>query len=116
LLINDYAPITRHQIVRTFRNRIFCAVTLARGRAHRRPGTCSRIAGHQSVAWEREVLVAARPGATVSEIAGKLFLSVGTLRNYLFAAIVSPGVVMASAPCAGPYWTAVPISNLESSP
>jgi two-component system response regulator DesR len=35
--------------------------------------------------------VAARPGATVSEIAGKLFLSEGTVRNYLSAAIVKTG-------------------------
>jgi two-component system response regulator DesR len=37
------------------------------------------------------VLVAARPGATVSEIAGKLFLSEGTVRNYLSAAIAKTG-------------------------
>jgi two-component system response regulator DesR len=38
-------------------------------------------------ARERDVLVAARPGATVAEIAAKLFLSEGTVRNYLSAAI-----------------------------
>lgn len=32
-------------------------------------------------ARERDVLVAARPGATVAEIAEKLFLSEGTVRN-----------------------------------
>jgi DNA-binding NarL/FixJ family response regulator len=37
------------------------------------------------------VLVAARPGATVSEIAAKLFLSEGTVRNYLSAAIAKAG-------------------------
>jgi len=37
------------------------------------------------------VLVAARPGATVSEIARKLFLSEGTVRNYLSAAIAKTG-------------------------
>jgi len=42
-------------------------------------------------ARERDVLVAARPGATVSEIAGKLFLSEGTVRNYLSAAIAKAG-------------------------
>jgi len=36
---------------------------------------------------ERDVLVAARPGTTVAEIAAKLFLSEGTVRNYLSAAI-----------------------------
>ncbi len=42
-------------------------------------------------ARERDVLVAARPGATVSEIAQKLFLSEGTVRNYLSAAIAKAG-------------------------
>jgi two-component system, NarL family, response regulator DesR len=42
-------------------------------------------------ARERDVLVAARPGATVSEMAGKLFLSEGTVRNYLSAAIAKTG-------------------------
>lgn len=40
---------------------------------------------------ERDVLVAARPGATVAEIAKKLFLSEGTVRNYLSAAIAKAG-------------------------
>jgi two-component system, NarL family, response regulator DesR len=42
-------------------------------------------------ARERDVLVAARPGATVSDIALKLFLSEGTVRNYLSAAIAKTG-------------------------
>jgi two-component system, NarL family, response regulator DesR len=42
-------------------------------------------------AREREVLIAARPGATVSEIAEKLFLSEGTVHNYLSAAIAKTG-------------------------
>lgn len=42
-------------------------------------------------ARERDVLVAARPGATVSEIAAKLFLSEGTVRNYLSSAIAKTG-------------------------
>jgi two-component system, NarL family, response regulator DesR len=42
-------------------------------------------------ARERDVLVAARPGATVAEIAGKLFLAEGTVRNYLSAAIAKAG-------------------------
>lgn len=41
---------------------------------------------------ERDVLVASRDGATVSDIAGKLFLSEGTVRNYLSAAIAKTGV------------------------
>ncbi len=41
---------------------------------------------------ERDVLVAARDGATVGDIAGKLFLSEGTVRNYLSAAIAKTGV------------------------
>ncbi len=41
---------------------------------------------------ERDVLVAARDGATVSDIAAKLFLSEGTVRNYLSAAIAKTGV------------------------
>jgi two-component system response regulator DesR len=40
---------------------------------------------------ERDVLVAARLGATVAEIAGRLFLSEGTVRNYLSAAIAKTG-------------------------
>jgi two-component system response regulator DesR len=42
-------------------------------------------------ARERDVLIAARPGATVFEIAEKLFLSEGTVRNYLSAAIAKAG-------------------------
>jgi two-component system response regulator DesR len=38
------------------------------------------------------VLVAARDGATVADIAGRLFLSEGTVRNYLSAAIAKTGV------------------------
>ena len=36
---------------------------------------------------ERDVLSVARSGATVAEIAGKLYLSEGTVRNYLSTAI-----------------------------
>lgn len=42
-------------------------------------------------ARERDVLVAARPGTTVSEIATKLSLSERTVRNYLSAAIAKTG-------------------------
>jgi two-component system response regulator DesR len=42
-------------------------------------------------ARERDVLVAARLGTTVAEIASKLFLSEGTVRNYLSAAISKTG-------------------------
>ena len=41
---------------------------------------------------ERDVLVAARGGSTVADIAGALFLSEGTVRNYLSAAIAKVGV------------------------
>jgi two-component system response regulator DesR len=41
---------------------------------------------------ERDVLVAARDGATVADIAGRLFLSEGTVRNYLSAAIAKTSV------------------------
>ena len=41
---------------------------------------------------ERDVLVAARDGATVADISAKLFLSEGTVRNYLSAAIAKTGV------------------------
>ena len=40
---------------------------------------------------ERDVLVASRSGATVAEIAARLFLSEGTVRNYLSAAIAKAG-------------------------
>ena len=42
-------------------------------------------------ARERDVLVAARPGVTVAEIAQKLCLSEGTVRNYLSSAIAKTG-------------------------
>ncbi|HCU91848.1 MAG TPA: DNA-binding response regulator [Actinobacteria bacterium] len=42
-------------------------------------------------ARERDVLVASRPGATVAEIAEKLYLSEGTVRNYLSSAIAKTG-------------------------
>jgi two-component system response regulator DesR len=42
-------------------------------------------------ARERDVLVAARSGGTVSEIAEKLYLSEGTVRNYLSGAIAKAG-------------------------
>lgn len=42
-------------------------------------------------ARERDVLVAARPGATVAQIAEKLFLSEGTVRNYLSVAMAKVG-------------------------
>ncbi|KPM53429.1 DNA-binding response regulator [Frankia sp. CcI49] len=40
---------------------------------------------------ERDVLVAARDGATVADIAQRLFLSEGTVRNYLSAVIAKTG-------------------------
>ncbi len=42
-------------------------------------------------ARERDVLAAARPGTTVADIAGKLVLSQGTVRNYLSAAMAKTG-------------------------
>jgi two-component system response regulator DesR len=42
-------------------------------------------------ARERDVLVAARPGCAVAEIAGLLYRSEGTVRNYLSAAIAKTG-------------------------
>ncbi|MEP7178740.1 MAG: response regulator transcription factor, partial [Pseudonocardiales bacterium] len=52
------------------------------------------LAGGQSplTGRERDVLVASRDGATVADIAAKLFLSEGTVRNYLSAAIAKTGV------------------------
>jgi two-component system response regulator DesR len=41
---------------------------------------------------ERDVLMASRDGATVADIAARLFLSEGTVRNYLYAAIAKTGV------------------------
>jgi two-component system response regulator DesR len=42
-------------------------------------------------ARERDVLIVARDGSTVAEIAGKLYLSEGTVRNYLSNAIAKTG-------------------------
>ena len=49
----------------------------------------STLAGGDSplTARERDVLTVARSGATVAEIAAKLYLSEGTVRNYLSTAI-----------------------------
>lgn len=41
---------------------------------------------------ERDVLRAAADGATIADIAGRLFLSEGTVRNYLSNAITKIGV------------------------
>jgi two-component system response regulator DesR len=57
---------------------VLAAETLARGRSP----LSSR---------ERDVLVAARDGSTVAEIASRLYLSEGTVRNYLSAAIAKTG-------------------------
>ena len=43
------------------------------------------------MARERDVLVAARPGRTVAEIAALLYLSEGTVRSYLSAAMAKAG-------------------------
>lgn len=40
---------------------------------------------------ERDVLVAARDGVTVADIAARLFLSEGTVRNYLSSSIAKTG-------------------------
>jgi two-component system, NarL family, response regulator DesR len=42
-------------------------------------------------ARERDVLIASRTGTTVADIAAKLYLSEGTIRNYLSAAISKTG-------------------------
>ena len=42
-------------------------------------------------ARERDVLVAARDGSTVADIAARLYLTEGTVRNYLSAAISKTG-------------------------
>jgi two-component system, NarL family, response regulator DesR len=41
---------------------------------------------------EREVLVASANGATIEDIAAKLYLSEGTVRNYLSTAIKKMGM------------------------
>ncbi len=68
---------------------------VARGERVVDPGlAAATLAGGASplTGRERDVLVAAREGATVADIAGKLFLSEGTVRNYLSAAIAKTGV------------------------
>ena len=51
---------------------------------------------------ERDVLRAARTGATIAEIANALFLSQGTVRNHLSAAIHKLNVQNGSKPPAAP--------------
>lgn len=48
---------------------------------------------------ERDVLVAARDGGTVADIAGLLFLSEGTVRNYLSSAIGKTGTRTRTEAC-----------------
>lgn len=48
---------------------------------------------------ERDVLVAARGGGTVADIAGLLFLSEGTVRNYLSSAIGKTGTRTRTEAC-----------------
>jgi len=57
-------------------------------------GTLPTAAGGRSplIGRERDVLVASQHGATVADIATKLFLSEGTVRNYLPATIAKTGV------------------------
>jgi two-component system response regulator DesR len=47
--------------------------------------------GWPLTARESDVLVAARPRATVSAVAGRLFVSESAVRSYLSAAIVTAG-------------------------
>ena len=68
---------------------------VARGERVVDPGlAAATLAGGASplTGRERDVLIAARDGATVGDIAGKLFLGEGTVRNYLSAAIAKTGV------------------------
>ncbi|HZC69454.1 MAG TPA: response regulator transcription factor [Jatrophihabitans sp.] len=68
---------------------------VARGERVVDPGlAAATLAGGRSplTGRERDVLVAARDGATVADISAKLFLSEGTVRNYLSAAIAKTGV------------------------
>jgi two-component system response regulator DesR len=68
---------------------------VARGERVVDPGLAAEtLAGGPSplTGRERDVLVASRDGATVADIALKLFLSEGTVRNYLSAAIAKAGV------------------------
>jgi two-component system response regulator DesR len=68
---------------------------VARGERVVDPGlAAATLAGGTSplTGRERDVLVAARDGATVADISAKLFLTEGTVRNYLSAAIAKTGV------------------------
>jgi two-component system response regulator DesR len=50
------------------------------------------VAGESPLtARERDVLITARTGATIAEIASRLYLSEGTVRNYVSAAITKTG-------------------------
>jgi two-component system response regulator DesR len=76
------------------RNRIEAVRVAAGGRVVDPALAAATLAGGASplTGRERDVLVAAREGATVADIAKALFLSEGTVRNYLSAAIAKTGV------------------------
>ena len=54
-------------------------------------GSALRSAANPLTSRERDVLAAAEGGATIADIAGQLFLSESTVRNYLSAAIGKTG-------------------------
>jgi len=54
-------------------------------------GSALRSAANPLTSRERDVLGAAEGGATIADIAGQLFLSESTVRNYLSAAIGKTG-------------------------
>ena len=51
---------------------------------------------------ERDVLIASRDSPTVATSAARLFLSEGTVRNYLSSVIAGPARAIGPRPCGSP--------------
>ena len=88
--IGDFAGPALRSAVPPFHVMDVLSAAQARQRSH---GDLVSLAAGESplTARERDVLITARTGATVAEIAMRLYLTEGTVRNYVSAAIAKTG-------------------------